>query len=374
MDKEGKMESCTSSMLRPSVVVKSVGNGKKRRSGSGGGSRGVEEEVLCGFLNEEYEYPQEGINKEFYSFFDMGASMMNREFLNGAAYHLLQKAFGDAKSGHVDFILCTCNTWHELMKFMKFWQEVVRNGGDNEALEPHSSSAREYISKHVFLSVGIHPHYVRYVTEDQKNNIRRVAINSARVRVIGVTGLDRYRNISDISDQREMFRWHIQLAKSSGKPLLVYLRDHEEKPAELGGEEATPSCSLVEECCSILQEEDYQGKWALHCFTNFSLKDMYTVVNCGGYIAVSGTLFQTRRFPSLQQTIVEGFTRFPQYFLVQSCSPFLAPPRWKKKWKMEYNEPDSVSHLVSELAYLTKSSRYKVLDIVTDNSKSFLFV
>src|SRR5512134_3564251 len=94
----------------------------------------------------------------------------------------------------------------------------------------------------LFASVGVHPDYdnVPQVTEQEL-----VALAShPRVVAIGETGLDHYRIKGGAEWQRERFRTHIRAARSSGKPLIIHIRDaaedtlrimHEEKASEVGG-------------------------------------------------------------------------------------------------------------------------------------------
>lgn len=75
----------------------------------------------------------------------------------------------------------------------------------------------------VFAVVGVHPHEADSVTQEDLEEIARLA-GSARVVAIGETGLDYYRNISSPLNQQRIFRFQIETALERGLPLVVHCR------------------------------------------------------------------------------------------------------------------------------------------------------
>src|SRR5699024_10703896 len=62
-----------------------------------------------------------------------------------------------------------------------------------------------------------------------------------RVRVIGETGLDYYRTGADgVGVQQDSFRWHIDLAKRTGKALQIHDRDAHQDVLRILAEEGAP--------------------------------------------------------------------------------------------------------------------------------------
>jgi TatD DNase family protein len=93
-----------------------------------------------------------------------------------------------------------------------------------------------------------------------------------RVRVIGETGLDYYRTGPDgVAAQQDSFRWHIDLAKRTGKALQIHDRD------------------AHDDVLRILEEEGAPEKTVLHCFSG----DMAMARTCaerGYFLSFAGTV------------------------------------------------------------------------------------
>src|SRR5699024_5170311 len=70
-----------------------------------------------------------------------------------------------------------------------------------------------------------------------------------RVVAVGETGLDYYWDHSTPQDQWEAFRWHIDLAKRTGKPLMIHDRDAHRDIADVLRSEGAPE-TVVFHCFS----------------------------------------------------------------------------------------------------------------------------
>lgn len=155
----------------------------------------------------------------------------------------------------------------------------------------------------VWASVGIHPHEA-----DQHADLGERALVAAaehpKVIGIGETGLDYYYDHSDRAMQRELFRRHIAVARTTGLPLIVHTRDAEEDTA------------------AILAEEMEQGAFPalIHCFTasaDFARK----MLDLGLSISISGIV--TFKNASALQAIAAALPE--DRLLVETDAPFLAP-------------------------------------------------
>ena len=81
----------------------------------------------------------------------------------------------------------------------------------------------------VYAAVALHPTRANALTEEAKTVIERLA-EHPRVVAIGETGMDMYwpgrlDGCAEPAEQREAFAWHIDLAKRTGKPLMIHNRD-----------------------------------------------------------------------------------------------------------------------------------------------------
>lgn len=81
----------------------------------------------------------------------------------------------------------------------------------------------------VYAAVALHPTRADALTEAARAELENLAAHP-RVVAIGETGMDLYwpgrlEGCADPATQREAFAWHIDLAKRTGKPLMIHNRD-----------------------------------------------------------------------------------------------------------------------------------------------------
>ena len=81
----------------------------------------------------------------------------------------------------------------------------------------------------MYAAVALHPTRANALTDEAKAVIERLA-DHPRVVAIGETGMDNYwpgrlDGCATPSEQRDAFAWHIDLAKRTGKPLMIHNRD-----------------------------------------------------------------------------------------------------------------------------------------------------
>ena len=81
----------------------------------------------------------------------------------------------------------------------------------------------------MYAAVALHPTRANALTDEAKTVIERLA-EHPRVVAIGETGMDIYwpgrlDGCATPAEQREAFAWHIDLAKRTGKPLMIHNRD-----------------------------------------------------------------------------------------------------------------------------------------------------
>ena len=147
-----------------------------------------------------------------------------------------------------------------------------------------------------------------------------------RVRVIGETGLDYFRTGADgIPAQQEAFRWHIDLAKRTGKALQIHDRD------------------AHADVLRILDEEGIPERTVLHCFSG-DLHMARIAVERGLMLSYSGTV-TFKNAGDLRNAL--SVTPL-EHLLVETDAPYLAPvPRRGKR-----NEPAFVMHTAAVLAGL----------------------
>ena len=174
---------------------------------------------------------------------------------------------------------------------------------------PSARFTVEVIDRYAALlgGVALHPNEAPKLhdlgeLESAKAEIELLA-SHPRVRVIGETGLDYFRTGTEgVAAQQDSFRWHIDLAKRTGKPLQIHDRDAHEDVLRILAEEGAPEHTV------------------LHCFSG----DMAMARECvelGYWLSFSGTVtFKNARHlrNALSVTPMDNL-------LVETDAPFLTP-------------------------------------------------
>ena len=161
----------------------------------------------------------------------------------------------------------------------------------------------------VYASVGIHPHDASTVSEETIGELVRMIESTDKVVAVGETGLDFYRDHSPRDQQRSSFRKHIQLAKATGKPLIIHDRDAHEEVMQI-----------------MLEEKAAEAGGVLHCFSG-DLAMARKCVEMGFYISFAGPL----TYPKNEALRAVAQALPIDVMLIETDSPYLAPQKWRGK-------------------------------------------
>jgi TatD DNase family protein len=145
-----------------------------------------------------------------------------------------------------------------------------------------------------------------------------------RVRVIGETGLDYFRTGPEgVGVQQDSFRWHIVLAKRTGKALQIHDRDAHDDVLRILGEEGAPEGTVM------------------HCFSG-DAEMARTCIERGYHLSFAGTVtFKNAR--GLRDALaVTPLDRI----LVETDAPYLTP----HPWRGSTNAPNLVPLTVRSMA------------------------
>jgi len=191
----------------------------------------------------------------------------------------------------------------------------------------------------LYASVGVHPDYdnVPQVTEQELVTLA----SHPRVIAIGETGLDHYRIKGGAEWQRERFRTHIRAARSSGKPLIIHMRDAAEDTLRIMREEKASEVGGVMHC--------YTGTWE----TAQAAMDLGFCISFSGIVTFknAAALREVARKVPLKRMLIE------------TDSPFLAPVPYRGKT----NEPGLVRYVADEIARLKGISLDEVAAATSSN-------
>ena len=184
---------------------------------------------------------------------------------------------------------------------------ILTVGCDLESSRASVDLALRYAN--VYASVGIHPHDASTVNDETIAELARMIESVDKVVAVGETGLDFYRDRSPRDQQQTSFRRHIQLAKDTGKPLIIHDRDAHEDVVRIMQEEHAAAIGGV-----------------LHCFSG-DLAMARKCVEMGFYVSFAGPLTYPKN--DALRTIAQALPI--DVMLVETDCPYLSPQGWRGK-------------------------------------------
>ena len=200
--------------------------------------------------------------------------------------------------------------------------------GLDEASNREAIAAAE-AHEEVFVSVGRHPNSAAGFDEGAAADIEELAAHG-RVRAIGETGLDYYRDSSPREAQHEAFAGQIGIARRTGLPLVIHMRDQtgvqdalDDTFAKLATE--ADGVTVILHCCSV--PPDRVGE----------------ATERGWYCSFAGNV----TFPKSDDLRETARLVPDELLLVETDSPFLAPQPVRGKPNQPANVVD-VAEVVAE--------------------------
>src|SRR5918998_2195270 len=185
----------------------------------------------------------------------------------------------------------------------------------------------------VFAAVALHPTRTATMTDADRAELERL-VRQPRVVAVGETGLDYYwpqrdPQVATPEVQREAYRWHIDLAKRVGKPLMIHDRD------------------AHHDVLAVLDQEGAPETVVFHCFSG----DVAMARTCAdaGYVLSFAGPVTFRNARALQEAAV---VVPEEQLLVETDAPFLAPHPHRGR----ANEPYCLPWTVRGLADLREVS------------------
>jgi TatD DNase family protein len=175
----------------------------------------------------------------------------------------------------------------------------------------------------VYAAVGRHPNSSGGFDDADLAELRGLAAHE-RCMAIGETGLDFYRDSAPPADQRRAFAAQIELARETGKPLVIHTRAAER------------------ETLDQLASEAQDVPVVMHCFS--MPEHLETCLERGYAISFAGNV--TYRNAA---ELAEAARVVPEHsLLVETDAPFLTPQAVRK----HRNQPAFVAHTLAFIAQL----------------------
>ncbi len=195
----------------------------------------------------------------------------------------------------------------------------------------------------VFAAIGRHPNSATGFDDNDLAELEALAAHE-RCRAIGETGLDFYRDRTPPHDQQRAFEAQIELARATGKPLVIHTRAAEDPTIE--------TLSSRAEGVTVI----------LHCFSMPARLD--ECLEHGWYVSFAGNV----TYPKAQD-LAEAAAAVPDdRLLVETDAPYLTPQVVRK----ERNQPAFVTHTARFVAE-RRGTTYEDLEQAVERNAAALF-
>lgn len=233
--------------------------------------------------------------------FDIGANLTQESFHND-----LDKVLDESSAARVSTIMVT--------------------GASLTGSETALSLAQNH--ENLFATSGIHPHHAEQADDAGMAKIADLA-RSEKVKAIGETGLDFFRDFTPRAQQVDAFERHIELAIELNMPMFLHERD------------AYPDFHQ-----QLARHRGSLKEVVVHCFTGSEQAlDAYLALDC--YIGITGWICDERR----GQHLLPLVKKIPaDRLLIETDAPYLLPRTLKPKPKSRRNEPKYLPHICDFIA------------------------
>jgi TatD DNase family protein len=195
----------------------------------------------------------------------------------------------------------------------------------------------------VYAAIGQHPHYATGFDDVTLAELHALA-DHPRCRAIGETGLDYFRDRAPRADQMRAFEGQIELARATGKPLVIHTR------------------AADDDTIDVLRKRADGIRVILHCF---SMPDrLEECLDAGWYISFAGHVTYPKN-----EALAAAAERVPDdRLLVETDAPYLTPQPVRK----ERNQPAYVVHTARFLAE-RRGQSYEELEAAVERTAAELF-
>ena len=214
-----------------------------------------------------------------------------------------------------------------------------------------SRRALEIAAKYDFLfaTAGIHPHHAGETDTSAIGLLGDLSANE-KVKAIGETGLDFFRDFSPRPDQIRSFERHMELAIETGLPLFLHERD------------AHPTFAEV-----LQSYRDNLSGAVVHCFTG--AKDaLYAYLDLDCHIGITGWICDERRGEHLKALVRD----IPDdRLMIETDAPYLMPRTLRPKPKTRRNEPMHLPEICRTVAECRETSYDDLARLTTTNAHRF---
>jgi TatD DNase family protein len=190
---------------------------------------------------------------------------------------------------------------------------LVTIGYDLRSSRWNAETARDH--EGIYAGVAIHPNEAHAATPEVLAEIEKLA-REPHVRAVGETGLDYYRDWASRADQEASFRAHIEIAKRTGKALVIHDRE------------------AHDDVLRVLAEEGAPGVVVFHSFSG-DAGMARRCVDAGYFLSFSGPVTYKNAANLREAARVTP----PELVLVETDAPYLPPVPHRGKPNAPYLIP-----------------------------------
>jgi TatD DNase family protein len=195
-----------------------------------------------------------------------------------------------------------------------------------------------------YAAIGRHPNSATGFDDADLAELQALAAHEKCV-AIGETGLDFYRDYAPRADQERAFRAQIELARETGKPLVIHTRNAED------------------DTLAILTEHAWDLRVILHCFTMTA-----RIEECLEHEAWRISFAGNVTYPRSEELRAAALRVPAERLLVETDAPYLSPQVVRGK----PNQPAHVVHTAQALA-VERRVPYEELEAAIDQSAAAVF-
>lgn len=217
---------------------------------------------------------------------------------------------------------------------------IVCPAVDRKTSEESIAISKKY--PQIYAAVGVHPHEVKHVTEEDYAILKKMALEEDKVVAIGEIGLDYYYDFSDKEEQKKAFIRQLHLAREVDLPIIIHDRDAHGDTMEL------------------LRTEGKGVRGIFHCYSG-SYEMAKEAMKMGYYISFSGTVVFEK-----STKLKEVARQIPlDKILIETDSPYLTPPPFRGR----RNQPSYTQYVAEEIAKLKGIDAEEFAKITLNNAK-----
>jgi TatD DNase family protein len=220
-------------------------------------------------------------------------------------------------------------------------RRLLTVGTDGESCRAALRIAEDF--PQVYVAIGRHPNHATGFDDADLAELKALAAHP-RCRAIGETGLDFHRDTASREDQERAFAAQMQLARTTGKPLVIHTR------------------AADDDTLSMLGGQADGLRVILHCFSMPDRLD--ACLERGYWLSFAGNL----TYPA-NAALRDAAREVPaERLLVETDAPYLTPQAVRK----ERNVPANVV-LTAEVLAGVRGVSYEELEAQVERNAAELF-